>query len=500
MAKDLDLVSKLDSGEQQRKMWALLAVCPDDGKYEEPTRRLEDYLTPKAEWLTCIKIQRALLETRVEFDQAADQDLKTFDVAVAKADALNISLLEDNVTRHDQLAVLEELGRYMLEIVKAKLHPGTTSYDILDTARAHLFKTAWKKVIRPEIVRSVRKIADLAERFLDEDEKAYFECREMPFLQTGRTHLQNTSPVPFGATLALYAARLEERTRKADLAFNDLKGKISGITGTGAGIDMIIGSDHSIEFERRVLEKLDLEPDYTATQIVQKERLADVGHSLVTLMHVLGDFANDIRILYSSAIGEVTSRDNAQRLGGSSADAAKNNPVHWENIAGKNAVVESGMRVLYEMIHSDLQRDLRGSVQARYQPQMMMTETFEAFSRLNDKALPQLSVNQDRMAENLKAVRRMPSEAMTSILRGEECWVHSKYGLGHDFVREMSKAALKDGRPLLEVALEDSEFRQLYDSLPGDKQQILQGRLELYIGSAFERAKINIASARSLIS
>ena len=156
------------------------------------------------------------------------------------------------------------------------------------------------------------------------------------------------------------------------------------------------------------------------------------------------------------------------------------------------------MRVLYDLIHSDLQRDLRGSVQARYQPQAMMAEVYEAFSRLNDKCLPHLSVNQDRMAENLKAVRNRPSEAMTSILRGEPGWVHSKYGLGHDFVKEMSKRALKDGRQLLEVALEDEEFRTLFGSLPKNKQQILQGRLELYVGSAFERARINIAYARNL--
>lgn len=76
-------------------------------------------------------------------------------------------------------------------------------------------------------------------------------------------------------------------------------------------------------------------------------------------MGVLADFANDMRMLYSSEIQEVTSMDAAKRLGGSSADAGKNNPINWENIAGKFAVVESGMRVLYAMITTDFQRDLR---------------------------------------------------------------------------------------------------------------------------------------------
>ncbi|MBI2498863.1 hypothetical protein HYV88_01315 [Candidatus Woesearchaeota archaeon] len=496
MATDLDLVSKLDSEELARKRFSMRTISPDDGKYEESSRDVLDYLSSDAEWETCALIQRTLLQTRIEFGQATEQDLKDFDSAVEKADSLNAALLEDKVTRHDQLALLEELGRHMPERVKALLHPGTTSYDVLDTARAKLFKDAWREVIRPEVVKSITALVNLAERFIEDDERTF---AVMPYLQTGRTHLQDTSPVPFGTTLALYAARLAERTKRCNQFFGDLRGKISGITGTGAGIEMVVGDGKSIEFERRVLEKLGLEPDYTSTQIVQKERLADVGHGLTTLMHVLADFANDIRILYSSAIREITSRDNAERLGGSSADAAKDNPVQYENIKGKAVVVESGMRILYELISSDLQRDLRGSVQARYQPQAMMAQVYEAFSRLNDKCLPHLSVNQDRMAENLKAVRNRPSEAMTSILRGEPGWVHSKYGLGHDFVKEMSKRALKDGRRLLEVALEDEEFRTLYGSLPENKQQILQGRSELYVGSAFERARINIAYARGAL-
>jgi adenylosuccinate lyase len=76
------------------------------------------------------------------------------------------------------------------------------------------------------------------------------------------------------------------------------------------------------------------------------------------------------------------------------------------------------MQVLYAMIQSDLQRDLRGSVQARYQPNQMISEMFESFVRAN-KALETLSVNEERMAENLLKIRNNPSEALVAILRGE---------------------------------------------------------------------------------
>lgn len=484
MPKDLDLVSKLDEKERLLQEHALKCISPDDAKYRKASEKLSGYLSADAEWRTYAFVQWVCLEARVKFGQAEIKHLDDVDAALDKIIPLNMALLEEKVTKHDQLAVLEEIGRFVSEETKALLHPGTTSYDIVDTARAYLFKKAWREIIRPEIASAVEKLCDLSKRSIH-------------LLQVGRTHLQNTSPVPFGLTLSNYAARLAERVERCDFYFDNLRGKMSGIVGTGASIEMVIGEGKAIEFEKSVLDKLGLEADHTATQITQKERLADVGNGLATLMHVLGDFANDIRILYSSAIQEVTSRDNAERLGGSSADATKNNPVDYENIAGKAAVVESGMRVLYEMIHSDFQRDLRNSVQGRYQPQPMMAETYETFSRLN-KILPQLSINEDRMAENLKDVRDNPSEAMVAILRGEK-WIHSKYGVGHDFVKEIGKKAKREGKPLLKVALEDEEFQKMFIRLSPNKKDILHGELEKYTGFSRGRTLENIYYAQKIM-
>ena len=484
--KDIDQVGKLTEEQRTIGRIRLNAISPDDGKYGKSADALRPYLSAEAEWRACAYIQELLLETRMEFGQASQKNVDEVKAALEKIDPLNMALLEDNVTRHDQLAVLEELGRFVSPETKALLHPGTTSYDVLDTARSLLLKRAWANVMSLEIAHSLNSLSDLAVRSLGR-------------LQVGRTHLQSTSPVTFGGVIAGYAGRLAERTERCDLYFKDLRGKISGIVGTGASIDMVVGEGRSLEFEKAVLAKLGLQPDYTATQIVQKERLTDVGHGLVTLMHVLGDFANDMRMLYSTAIREVVSRDNSQRLGGSSADAGKDNPIDWENIAGKVPVVESGMRVLYAMIQTDFQRDLRGSVQARYQPNGMMAEVFESFQRLNRKCLPNLSVNEDMMDHNLEYVRKNPSEAMTAILRGQQ-WTHSSYGIGHDFVKKMMQQAKKEGIGLLEQSRADPEFNQLFESLPETQKAILSGKLENYIGSAGQRVEANIDYARRIAS
>lgn len=479
----MNLTEKLSEEEQRIARLRLKSISPNDGKYAKDSQKLVPYLSAEAEWRAFALVQRALLATRVEFGLAEQRHLDEIDKAIEKFDPLNAALLEEGPVKHDQLAVLDELGNHMSEETKALLHPGTTSYDIVDTTRAHLFKGAWKDVVRPKVAEVLEKLCYLAEE-------------NSNVLQTGRTHLQRTSPVPFMTTLALYAARIANRTEKCDDAFGDLRGKVSGIVGTGASIDAVIGEGKSLEFEEKVLAKFGLKPDYTATQVTQKERLCDVGNGIVTLMRVLGDFANDMRILYSSEINEVTSRDAAKRLGGSSADAGKNNPINWENIAGKVAVVESGMRVLYEMIQTDLQRDLRSSVQGRYQPHQMIAETYESFCRAS-RALDQLSVNRDIMRQHLHVVQTFPSEAMVAILRGHG-YVHPKHGVGHEAVKEFSKVAKRENQPLIAVALDDEHFKGFYNGLTQKERDILDGRLEFYLGSSLDRARLNMEYARKV--
>lgn len=485
MKEDRDLVSSMDTVQRMLASEHLRCISPTDAKYWSKSKKLADCLSAEAEWRACAEVQRVLLETRAEFGEVNPEYLEEMNSAMDNFDPLNASLLEGEL-KHDQRAVIAEIGRHMSDEAEALLHPGTTSYDILDTARSYLLKRSWNEIIRPQVAEVIGKLADLAERYLEEGT-----------LQAGRTHLQLTSPVPFGATLALYAGRLAERTEKCDLFFKDLRGKISGIVGSGGSIEQVIGKGKALEFEEKALEKLGLKPDYTATQIVQKERLADVGHSITTLVSVLGDFANDMRLLYSSGIEEVTSGDNAERLGGSSADATKNNPINYENIDGNVAVVQSGMPVLYSLIKSDLQRDLRGSVVARHQPQLMLAQTYESFCRAG-KTIDKLTVITDSMEKNLQRVSENPSEAMVALLRGEK-WVHSEYGPGYNFVKEMGKKHKKTGRPLLDLCLEDSEFKTVFDSMDQEKQEILRGDFSAYVRPAYQKAEKNIQYARKII-
>ncbi|MBI4142223.1 hypothetical protein HY484_04820 [Candidatus Woesearchaeota archaeon] len=483
MTDDLNLISRMDSIERLLAEEHLKCINPDDAKYWDDTKKLSPYLSADAEWRCFAFVQKVLLETRMEFGQAQQQHVDEVSVALEKISPLNMALLEKKVTKHDQLAVIEEIGRFVSPETKALLHPGTTSYDVVDTARSYLLKSAWYNVIRNKVKDVVDKLCNLAEQHND-------------LLQVGRTHLQDTSPITFGSMIASYAKRIAERAQKCDSAFDGLLGKISGIVGTGASIEVVIGKGKAHEFERCVLAKLGLKADSTATQIIAKEHVVDVASNIAVLMSVTANFANDIRILYSSAIGEVTSLDSAARLGGSSADAGKNNPVNYENIKGKGRVVESGLIIAQGLLETNLQRDLCNSVQARYEPQLMMTRLYESYCRLS-RALNELSVNDKRMRENLVPVRNSPTEGMTAILRSHG-YIHPKFGVGHDVVKVFAKQAKREKRKLLDVALDDSHFSVSFLLWPKWHQDILKGELEQYLGAAKEKAQENITYARAL--
>ncbi|MBL7147881.1 MAG: hypothetical protein ISS82_03585 [Nanoarchaeota archaeon] len=161
---DLDLVSKLTDEERRLEEFSLRCISPDDGKYGKDSRKLARYLSAEAEWMGCADLQKIILETRMDFGKAERKHLDELDSIWHKLSPLNMSLIEKEITKHDQLAVIEEIGIFVSEETKALLHPGTTSYDILDTVRSYLFKKAWEEVIRSEVMTSVKKLCELSEK------------------------------------------------------------------------------------------------------------------------------------------------------------------------------------------------------------------------------------------------------------------------------------------------------------------------------------------------
>ena len=474
--EELDQVGKLEPEDVDFLRSRQKCINPTDAKYGGKNKPLSDYLSPEAEWKTFAKVQCAMVEVQYEMGLCPEDVFNEVRDSLDEIDPLNIMLLEGKITKHDILAVIEEMGKHISHKAKTYLHPATTSYDIIDTARAYLFKGVWEDKIKPKALETTEQLYRLAKMSGAEE-----------IVGVGRTHLKHTSPIPYEKRFSNYVSRLITAIEEADRCFGKLKGKISGMVGTGAGTKMVTGDD--IDFERRVLEKFELDPDYTATQIVPRDALAYVANSLVIMSKIIQDFSEDVRLLYSSDMQEMVSRDSQARLGGSSADAGKDNPIRYENVSGSAVVVESGMRIVYDMIVSNLERDLRNSVEGRYEPQNMLSTVYRMFSTTSS-ALRHLDVNRDKVLENLEGVRKRPTEAMTAILKGER-FDHPDHGYAHDFVKEMAKKARDEQRPLINVCKDDDYFLTTFKQLTETKQSILDGNIELYNGSP-DRSEFNL--------
>ncbi|MFH1316850.1 MAG: lyase family protein [Candidatus Woesearchaeota archaeon] len=451
---------------EQRQMM----IHPLDYKYWD--NDIAAHISGAAQWKACANVQVQLMVARHQFGMANVQNVQEMQNAYLQFSPANADDLEGEL-RHDQLAVIAELGKYVSQDTRDKMHPGTTSYDILDTARNWCFKKVVYDVVLPKAKIMLKTLVDLAEQYADR-------------VQVGRTHGQFTSPITFGQSIAIYASRLDTRIDRMYEAADSLQGKISGIVGTYASVGTVIGLDKVREFERHIVETLlHLKVCPHSNQVVSKEELADYANSFVTMMGVLADMANTMRDLQRSEISEVSGRETKERLGGSSADPSKNNPIQFENVNGIWEQVIAGMNLIYHLQVSDHQRDLRGSVMARYEPQTTIAIVYDALKRM-DKTMGNLAVNEAAMDRHLSSANAMPAEAMNAILKSHN------FKNAHSAVKGYAREAVRSGRNLVTVALEDPEFKsEWYHSFTEDQRMHLRD-IKLYTGLAVENTRLTV--------
>lgn len=272
--------------------------------------------------------------------------------------------------------------------------------------------------------------------------------------------------------------RVAERYREIDRAAGKLKGKISGIVGTRASTGTVVGQENAREFERYVLELLGLEPCMAASQVTHKEGVVDLAHYIATLDGVFADLSNSMRSLQRSEISEVTQGDTKERLGGSSADPSKNNPIDFENVNGLWEDVIGGMMTLYHLQVSDHQRDLRGSVQHRFEPTHVICSTYDSQKRLT-RVMNNLMVLPANMNTHLQSANRYSvAEALNATLKAHG------FPDAHETVKAISREAIKSGRPLMSVALEKPEINDLWGRAFTPEQRLRLTDIRTYYGDA----------------
>ncbi|HVM69961.1 MAG TPA: adenylosuccinate lyase [Gaiellaceae bacterium] len=340
---------------------AMARIWSDEGKLE---RWLEVELAALEGWADAGVVPRPAVDAIVE-------------TAVTPSPA-RVAEIEAE-THHDVAAFVDAVAEQLGDEGRW-FHYGLTSSDVLDTALSLQIRAAGALVLAG-IDRALEAVLVRAE-----------EHRET--LTIGRTHGVHAEPTTFGLKLAGWAFGLARNRARLETALEGMRvGKLSGAVGTYSATDP--------EVERVACERLGLEPAPTSTQILQRDRHAELLNALALLAASLERYALEIRHLARTEVREVEEPFGRGQKG-SSAMPHKRNPIVAERICGLARVVRGAALVGLENVALWHERDISHSSAER----VVLPDAFLAVDYMLDRfgwLVEGLVVRVDRMRENLDA-------------------------------------------------------------------------------------------------
>jgi adenylosuccinate lyase len=284
-------------------------------------------------------------------------------------------------TQHDVIAFTTAVAEKVGPSARW-LHFGLTSSDVIDTAQALQMRDACD-VILADLARLAEAVRARAE-----------EHRHTPMI--GRTHGVHAEPMTFGLKLALWYAEIERNIARVRRVRQVVSvGKLSGPVGTFAHLPPSI--------EAGVCRRLGLEPAPVSSQVIQRDRHADLLTTLAICGASLEKFALEIRGLQKTEIGEVE-EPFARGQKGSSAMPHKRNPIGCEQVTGLARLLRGNAMAALENVALWHERDISHSSVER----VVLPDTFIALDhmlRRFTRIVSGMVVYPDRMRENLERSR-----------------------------------------------------------------------------------------------
>jgi len=292
-------------------------------------------------------------------------------------------------SQHDVIAFLRSVTEGMGPEGRW-LHHGLTSSDVLDTATAVVLRDA-TGVVETELARLVEVVRRLV-----------IQYRDTPMV--GRSHGIHAEPITFGFKAAgWYAELLRDTERLARAREGIAVGSISGAVGTHANI--------SGEVEQHVLDGLGLAADPAPTQVVSRDRHAELLTTLAILGGSLERIAVEIRHLQRTEVSEAFEPFGSGQQG-SSAMPHKRNPILAERVTGMARLLRGDALIGLENMALWHERDISHSSAERFVFERSLGVAAYATRALGD-ILDGLEVDADRMQRNLDELGGMVySEAL----------------------------------------------------------------------------------------
>jgi adenylosuccinate lyase len=323
-------------------------------------------------------VELAALDGWVEVGAIPADDVAAIRAQAVPPTAERVAEIE-KITDHDTAAFVDAVAE-QLGPEGRWFHYGLTSSDVVDTALSLQIREAGALVLA-ELDRALEAVVRQAQ------EHRHTIC-------IGRSHGIHAEPMTFGWKLAGWAFELDrDRTRLVRALEANRVGQLSGTVGTYAAVDP--------EIERVACERLGLEPDPVSTQVIGRDRHAELLSTLALVATSLDRFATEIRHLARTEVREVE-EPFATGNKGSSAMPHKRNPKVAERISGLARVVRSASLVGLENMPLWHERDISHSSAER----IVIPDAFLALDYMLDRftwVVDGLVVYPERMLRNLDA-------------------------------------------------------------------------------------------------
>jgi len=335
-------------------------------------------------------------------------------------------------TQHDVIAFTTAVQEHVGPSARW-LHFGMTSSDVIDTAQALQMRQACDLILQglDRLRAAVRVRAE--------------EHRHTPMI--GRTHGVHAEPMTFGLKLALWYAELERDTERMRHARTVIAvGKLSGAVGTFAHLPPAI--------EAAVCEALGLTPAPVASQVIQRDRHAELVTALAITGSTLEKIALEIRGLQKTEIGEVEEPFAAGQKG-SSAMPHKRNPIGCEQIVGLSRLLRGNAAAAMENNALWHERDISHSSVER----VVLPDSFivlDHMLRRLTRIITGLVVYPQRMRENLERSRGVVFSG-TVLLKLAERGVSREDA--YEWVQRNAMRAFHEQRDFKPLLLADADVR-----------------------------------------
>jgi adenylosuccinate lyase len=378
--------------------------------------------------------------------------------AKAGFDVARIEEIEQT-TQHDVIAFTTAVAERVGPAARW-LHFGLTSSDVVDTAQALQMRDACDLIVKgiAAAMEAVRRRAE--------------EHRRTPMI--GRTHGVHAEPMTFGVKLALWYAELQRNLDRVLRARDAIAvGKISGAVGTFAHLDPVI--------EARVCERLGLQPAPVSSQVIQRDRHAELLSALAIAGASLEKFALEIRGLQKTEIGEVEEPFGKGQKG-SSAMPHKRNPVGCEQITGLARLLRANAHAALENVALWHERDISHSSVER----VILPDSFIALDhmlRRFARIVAGMVVYPERMRENLERSRGV-------VFSGTVLLELARRGISreqaYEWVQRNAMRAFHEQLDFKALLLEDADLMRVLTRAEVEKAFDLEDQLR-NVGAIFDR-------------